>query len=74
MSSEAGKAGGPARMGHSPVPGTVPAALGLSWGVGIIGSVFQIKQQKPRESPNLLPITQLLSGRCEVCPFCWAAR
>lgn len=56
MSSEAGKVGDPASMGHSQVPRPVLAALGLSWGAGIIGSVFQIKQQKPREPPHLLPI------------------
>lgn len=41
LSSEVGKEEDPAFMGHSHMPGTVPAAWGMSWGVGVIGPVFR---------------------------------
>lgn len=61
LSSETGKEGGAQHFQRTHMcphmPGTVLAALGLSWGGDVIGLVSQTKQQKPRESQNLLRIT-----------------
>lgn len=68
FSSEEGREGDPAFMGRSHIPGTVPATLGMSQGVGVVGSV---ERAEPRESKKLASDHKAPSGRSGVCPCSW---
>lgn len=64
LSSEAGKEGDPAFMGHSHVPSTVPGALSMSWGVSVVGAMFRRHSGSPKSpearfglhSPQAVPL------------------